>query len=122
MREMGKDADGFPILKAKPGTALEKIIQLKNGQTLPTSGVDPKFQGSLLNTSVDSIASIAPRKNKDAAAAKVELRLQTANPNIAKDGADPQKKSEPVYTRSSEKPSPTPTPSPTAKASSGRTP
>jgi hypothetical protein len=121
-QEVGKDADGFPILKAKPGTAPEKIIQLKNGQTLPTSGVDPKFQGSLLNTSVDSIASIAPRKNKDAAAAKVELQLQTANPNIAKDGADPQKKSEPVYTRSREKPSPTPTPSPTAKASSGRTP
>lgn len=121
--EVGKDADGFPILKGKPGAEREKIIQLKDGKTLPTSGVDPKFQGSLLNTSVDSIASIAPKKNKDAAAAKVELQLQTTNPRtVAKDGADPQKKSEPVYTRSSEKPSPTPTPSPTAKASSGRTP
>jgi len=119
----GYGADGLPILRAKPGAAREKIIQLKDGQTLPTSGVDPKFQGSLLNKSVDSIASIAPRKNKNAAAAKVELQLQTTNPKtVAKDGADPQKKSEPVYTRSSEKPSPTPTPSPTAKASSGRTP
>lgn len=120
-QEVGKDADGFPILKGKPGAEREKIIQLKDGQTLPTSGVDPKFQGSLLNTRVDSIASIAPKKNKNAAAAKVELQLQTTNPKtVAKDGADPQKKSEPVYTRSSEKPSPTP--SPTAKASSGRTP
>jgi hypothetical protein len=119
----GYGADGLPILRAKPGREHEKVIQLKDGQKLPTSGVDPKFQGSLLNTSVDSIASIAPRKNKNAAAAKVELQLQTTNPKtVAKDGADPQKKSEPVYTRSSEKPSPTPTPSPTAKASSGRTP
>ena len=122
-QEVGKDADGFPIIKGKPGAEREKIIQLKDGQKLPTSAVDPKFQGSLLNTSVDSITSIAPRKNKNATAAKVELQLQTTNPKtVAKDGADPQKKSEPVYTRSSEKPSPTPTPSPTAKASSGRTP
>ena len=119
----GYGADGLPILRAKHGSEREKVIQLKDGQQLPTSGVDPKFQGSLLNTSVDSIVSIAPRKDKDAPAAKVELQLQTTNPKtVAKDGADPKKKSEPIYTRSSEKPSPTPTPSPTAKASSGRTP
>jgi hypothetical protein len=122
----GNDADGLPILKTKPGIEHEKIIQLKDGQKLPTSGIDPKFQGSLLNTSVDSIVSLARRKDKDAAAAKVNLRLQTADPSPAKDGAEPRKKSEPVYTRSSENPSPTPTPSatasPTAKVSSGRTP
>ena len=125
-QDLGKDADGFPIIKRKAGAEHEKIIQLKDGQRLPTSGVDPKFQGSLLNTSVDSIASIAPRKNKDAAAAKVELQLQTTNPNVAKDGADPKKKSEPIHTRSNENPSPTPTPSatasPAAKTSSERTP
>jgi len=114
-QEVGKDADGFPILKAKPGAEREKIIQLKDGKTLPTSGVDPKFQGSLLNTSVDSIASIAPRKNKDAVAAKVELQLQTTNPKtVAKDGADPQKKSEPAYARPKENPPPTSKPSATA--------
>jgi len=112
---VGKDADGFPILKAKPGAEREKIIQLKDGKTLPTSGVDPKFQGSLLNTSADSIASIAPRKNKDAAAAKVELQLQTTNPKtVAKDGSDPQKKSEPADARPKENPPPTSKPSPTA--------
>jgi hypothetical protein len=122
----GTDADGLPVLRAKPGTEREKIIQLKDGQTLPTSGVDPKFQGSLLNTSVDSIASIAPKKDKDAAA-KTELKLQATNPNAAKDGADPQSKSEPAHAQPKEnqpqtsKPSASASPA-DAKASSERTP
>jgi hypothetical protein len=122
----GTGADGLPILKRKPGEEREKIIQLKDGQKLPTSGVDPKFQGSLLNTSIDSIASLVPRKDKDAATStKVALKVHTTNPNAAKDGAEPQKKSEPGYARPKENPSPASKPSttasPAAKTSSERT-
>ena len=122
----GTGADGLPVLKRKPGDEREKIIEVKDGQRLPTSGVDPKFQGSLLNTSIDSIASLVPRKDKDADATKVELKLQTANPNAAKDGAEPRKKSEPAYARPKANPSPASKPStaasPAAKTSSERTP
>ncbi len=124
--DLGKDADGMPILKRKPGAEHERIIELKDGQKLPTSGVDPKFQGSLLNTSVDSIESIALETNKDRGVGNQDPRFKTKNLSLTKDSADMPKKSEPVSARSNENPSPTPTPSatasPTAKVSSERAP
>ena len=109
----GRDADGLPILKSKPGAAREKIIELKDGQKLPSSGLDPKFQGSLLNTSVDSIASIAPKTNK-VRSANERPAFEATNLSLAQSSADVTKKNEPVSARSNETSSPTPTPSATA--------
>ena len=110
----GFDSDGMPILKRKSGPEREKIIELKDGQKLPTSGVDPKFQGSLLNTSVDSIVGIVPNTNKDRGANNEDLRFKTKDLSLTKESGEPQKKNGPNSANSDADSSPSPTPSPTA--------
>ncbi len=41
----------------------EKILQVESTKQLPTSGTDPKFQGSLLHSSVTSIQDIGEKAN-----------------------------------------------------------
>jgi hypothetical protein len=122
----GSDGDGFPILKGKSGAAHEKIIELKDGQKLPTSGVDPKFQGSLLNTSVDSIASINPQADKNRGAGNKEPRSKKSDLSVTKESSDSQKKNGSSSARSDADSSPSPSPSATAspatKTSSDRKP
>ncbi len=110
---LGTDANGFPILKRKPGAQHEKVIELKDGQKLPTSGVDPKFQGSLLNVRIDPINSIVSEANKDSGSNE-DPRFQSKHLSLTKDGADLQKKSQTASVRLHEDPSPSPTPSATA--------
>lgn len=110
---LGTDGNGFPILKRKPGAQHEKVIELKDGQKLPTSGVDPKFQGSLLNVRIDPINSIVSEANKDSGS-NHDPRFQSRHLRLTKDGADLQKKSQAASVRLNEDPSPSPTPSATA--------
>ncbi len=122
----GVDADGLPVLKRKPAPDREKVVELKDGQKLPTSGVDPKFQGSLLNTSVDSIASVSPQADKNRGVSNKDPRLKGSDSSLTKNISDPQKKNGASSARSDASSSPSPTPSatasPTAKASSNRAP
>jgi len=111
--QLGTDANGFPILKRKPGAQREKVIELKDGQKLPTSGVDPKFQGSLLNVRIDPINSIVSEANKDSGNNE-DPRFQSKHLSLTKDGAGLQKKSQTASVRLGEDPSPSPTPSATA--------
>jgi hypothetical protein len=104
----GTDGDGLPVLKRKPGAEHEKIIQLKDGQKLPTSGVDPKFQGSLLNTSVDSIVSVSPQADKNRGAGNKEPRSKKSDLSVTKESSDSQKKNGSSSARSDENPTPTP--------------
>jgi len=106
--------------KSKAWYGAREDYPIENGQYAPTSGVNPKFQGSLLIISVDSLASIAPRKNKDAASRQGRTPTPAANQILQKDGADPQKKSALSILAQGE-PVSTPTPQPLAKPSSGRT-
>jgi len=110
---LGTDGNGFPILKRKSGAQREKVIELKDGQKLPTSGVDPKFQGSLLNVRIDPINSIVSEANKDSGSNE-DPRFQSKHLSLTKDGTDLQKKSSTASVRLGEDPSPSPTPSATA--------
>jgi hypothetical protein len=122
----GYGADGLPILRAKPGREHEKVIQLKDGQKLPTSGVDPKFQGSLLNTSVDSIVSVSPQADKNRGAGNKEPGSKKSDLSVTKESSDSQKKNGSSSARSDADSSPSPSPSATAspatKTSSDRKP
>lgn len=43
----------------------EKVLQVESTDKLPTSGTDPKFQGSLLHSSVTSIQDVGDKANAE---------------------------------------------------------
>jgi hypothetical protein len=108
----------------------EKILQVESTKQLPTSGTDPKFQGSLLHSSVTSIQDIGEKANVSSnthTSAAAEADADTD----ARDESDPRfrakrfvfspmtdedsKKKESPRTKADS--SPSPSPSSTASAS-----
>lgn len=98
----------------------EKVFEVDSLQKLPSSGVDSKFKGSLLDNSIDSIQSLNPNAKKNNQPA--DPRFQSKELKITVEtGADKPKKSDskPARAEADSSPSATPsaTASPTAKPS-----
>jgi hypothetical protein len=99
--------------KTRPKEKVQEVDSLKK---LPSSGTDPKFQGSLLHSGISSIESLVEKANEaDDAADQVDPRFKTKRLTFKPVHSDESKKAE---TDSTPSPTPSPTASPTAKDSS----
>ena len=98
--------------KTRPKEKIQDVDSLKK---LPTSGTDPKFQGSLLHSGLSSIESLGEKANEADAADEVDPRFKTKRLTFTPIQSDEPKKAEADSTPS---PTPSPTASPTAKDSS----
>jgi hypothetical protein len=115
-------------LTAKPRRR-EKVTVVDSTKKLPTSGTDPKFQSSLLHSSVTSIddVSLKPdqaaddQQDADAQQDGVDPRFQTRRllfkPQTTTDGS---KKADKPSAAADSSPSPTATPTPTSPNSPNR--
>jgi hypothetical protein len=90
----------------------EKIHEVDSLKALPSSGTDPKFQGSLLNSGVLSIESVASRPSGASETKGKAPRYKTKQLSLSK--SDEPTKAEPNSTPS---PTASPTASPTTKDS-----
>src|SRR6267142_41730 len=98
--------------KTRPKEKIQEVDSLKK---LPSSGTDPKFQGSLLHSSLSSIESLGEKANEADAADEVDPRFKTKRLTFTPVQSDEPKK---VTADSTPSPTPSPTASPTAKDSS----
>jgi hypothetical protein len=98
--------------KTRPKEKIQEVDSLKK---LPSSGTDPKFQGSLLHSSLSSIESLGEKANEADAADEVDPRFKTKRLTFTPVQSDDPKKAKADSTPS---PTPSPTASPTAKDSS----
>jgi len=98
--------------KTRPKEKIQEVDSLKK---LPSSGTDPKFQGSLLHSGLSSIESLGEKTNEADAADEVDPRFKTKRLTFTPVQSDEPKKAEADSTPS---PTPSPTASPTAKDSS----
>ena len=107
-------------LTAKPRRR-ERVLEVDSTKKLPTSGTDPKFQGSLLHSSVTSIDFLGEKANQNADA---EQQQQPDDPRFTRrhrvftqQATDESKKKESAHTEADSSPSPSPSPSPSASPS-----
>ena len=114
-------------LTAKPRRR-EKISVVDSTTKLPTTGTDPKFQGSLLHSSVTSIDDISPKTDEAGNADQQDAQQDEVDPRFAKrrlvfkqqtTTADSKKK-ESSRPKADSSPSPTATPSPASPSSPNR--
>jgi hypothetical protein len=98
--------------KTRPKEKIQEVDSLKK---LPSSGTDPKFQGSLLHSGLSSIESLGEKANEADAADEVDPRFKTKRLTFKPVESDEPKKAEANSTPS---PTPSPTASPTAKEAS----
>jgi len=98
--------------KTRPKEKIQDVDSLKK---LPTSGTDPKFQGSLLHSGLSSIESLGEKANEAEAADEVDPRFKTKRLTFTPVQSDEPKKAKADSTPS---PTPSPTASPTAKEAS----
>jgi hypothetical protein len=98
--------------KTRPKEKIQEVDSLKK---LPSSGTDPKFQGSLLHSGISSIESLSEKANEADAADEVDPRFKTRRLTFK-----PVRSDEPKKAKADSTPSPTPSPtaSPTAKEAS----
>lgn len=98
--------------KTRPKEKIQEVDSLKN---LHSSGSDPKFQTSFLNSGAASIESIGQKANEDREPAETkDPRFKTRHVAVAPDKSD-----EPEKTDSTPSPTPSPSASPAAKDSRG---
>ena len=98
--------------KTRPKEKVQEVDSLKK---LPSSGTDPKFQGSLLHSGLSSIESLGEKANEADAADEVDPRFKTKRLTFTPVQSDEPKKAKADSTPS---PTPSPTASPTAKEAS----
>ena len=98
--------------KTRPKEKIQEVDSLKK---LPSSGTDPKFQGSLLHSGLSSIESLGEKANEAEAADEVDPRFKTKRLTFTPVQSDEPKKAKADSTPS---PTPSPTASPTAKEAS----
>jgi hypothetical protein len=98
--------------KTRPKEKIQEVDSLKK---LPSSGTDPKFQGSLLHSGLSSIESLGEKANEADAADEVDPRFKTKRLTFTPVQSDEPKKAKADSTPS---PTPSPTASPTAKEAS----
>jgi len=91
----------------------ERVFEVDSLKKLPTTGVDSKFRGSLLDNSIDSIKSLNPKATTSNQPADPRFRTKELILNLEKAGDQP-KKSEPKPARVEAETTPSPTPSATA--------
>jgi len=98
--------------KTRPKEKIQEVDSLKK---LPSSGTDPKFQGSLLHSGISSIESLGEKANEADTADEVDPRFKTKRLTFK-----PVRSDEPKKAKADSTPSPTPSPtaSPTAKEAS----
>ncbi len=98
--------------KTRPKEKIQEVDSLKN---LQSSGTDPKFQGSLLNSDVSAIEKISEKANEDREETdQGDPRFKTKQLTFTPDKNDESKKAQ---SDSSPSPTPSPTVSPAAKGS-----
>ena len=102
--------------RSKP-KAKEKIIEVDSVQKLRTSGVDRRFQGSLLD-SVDTLHDVELAPETKRSAPPEDPRFKTKHLSLVQEMSDQQKKTAPAQPRTDASASPSPSASPTASASS----
>jgi hypothetical protein len=108
---MARD-EGRLHFKTRPKEKIQEVDSLKS---LPSSGTDKKFQGSLLNSGVASIETIGAKTNDDDDAADEEdPRFKTKRLVFTAEKKDESKQAQSDSTPS---PTPSPTASPAAKNS-----
>jgi hypothetical protein len=106
--------EGALHFKTRPKEKIQEVDSLKN---LQSSGSDPKFQGSLLNSAVTEIKKVNEKANEARDAAdEGDPRFKTKRLTFTPDKTDKPKKAQ---SDSSPSPTPSPTASPTGKNSSG---
>ena len=111
-------------LTAKPRRR-EKISIVDSTTKLPSTGTDPKFQGSLLHSSVTSIADIADKPSAAAGDDQQDAQQDDVDPRFAKrrlvfkpqTTTEQSKKKESQRAKTDSSPSPTATPSPASASS-----
>jgi hypothetical protein len=93
----------------------EKIQNVDSLKSLQSSGTDPKFQGSLLNSDINAIEKISEKANETRDAAdEGDPRFKTKRLTFTPDKNNESKKAQ---SDSSPSPTPSPTTSPAAKNS-----
>ena len=98
--------------KTRPKEKIQEVDSLKN---LHSSGSDPKFQGSLLNSDINAIEKISEKANENREETdQGDPRFKTKRLTFAPDKNDESKKAQ---SDSSPSPTPSPTTSPAAKNS-----
>jgi len=107
--------EGALHFKTHPKEKIQEVNSLKN---LQSKSSDPKFQGSLLHSSVTSIDDIAAKATENLHEANnVDPRFKPRQLTLT-----PQKNDEPIKAKSDSSPSPTPSPtaSPAKNSSSSK--
>lgn len=90
----------------------EKILEVESTKQLPTSGIDPKFQGSLLHSSVTSIDYVGEKANEEAGTVKEEAvpSFKKRHRVFTPEKSEESTKKETPRTEADSSPSPTPSP------------
>jgi hypothetical protein len=91
--------------------AKEKVAEVDSIKKLKTSGTDPKFQGSLLHSSVTSIDDVGAKPSQDG-----EGQVQSGEPPLRHkvfitESTDKSKTNETNHAKADSSPTPTPSPS-----------
>ena len=104
----------------------EKISKVESTKQLPTSGIDPKFQGSLLHSSVGSILDVGEKANTTTASGEADTevkdegdpRFKAKRLVFAPTTDEESKKSDSPRIKADSSPSPSPSPSASVTPSS----
>jgi hypothetical protein len=96
----------------------EKVLQVESTDKLPTSGTDPKFQGSLLHSGVTSIQDVGDKANAEAEVLdesdpRFKAKRLVFSPATEDESKTKKKESSRTKADTSPSPSPSPTASPT---------
>jgi hypothetical protein len=92
----------------------EKILEVESTKQLPTSGTDPKFQGSLLHSSVTSIDDVGAKTTQDGEGQEQSGTRPLRHKVFITESTDKSKKSETPQAKADSSPSPSPSVSPGA--------
>lgn len=103
----------------------ERVSEVESTKQLRTTGTDPKFQGSLLHSSVTSIEDVGEKANNQSGNKETEVvpegdpRFKAKRLVFSQEAAnDSTKKKEKSHTQAETSPSPSPSPTASAAASS----
>jgi hypothetical protein len=89
----------------------EKMLEVESTKQLPTSGTDPKFQGSLLHSSVTSIDDVGAKASQDSEGQVQSGEAPLRHKVFITESTDKSKKNETAQAKAESSPSPTPSPS-----------
>jgi hypothetical protein len=89
----------------------EKILEVESTKQLPSSGTDPKFQGSLLHSSVTSIDDVGVKAGQDGEGQEQSGPRPLRHKIFITENSDESKKKESSHAKADSSPSPTPSPS-----------